>query len=121
MAGSRHSAHASHSAVGDVFQCHPTATPSASEFCTSRSVVEENVGDQDPTILGTRGDVIVDGKTYDNKDPTIADGNNTLRVNGVAAHAIDLTGLITKPGIHSVEYRRGTAISNRLILQSPNR
>jgi hypothetical protein len=85
------------------------------------AIVIENVGDQDSTILGTSGNVIVDGKTYGNKDPVIVDGDYTLRVNGVAVHAIDLTGLITNPGIHSVEYRRGTAISNQLTLQILNR
>jgi hypothetical protein len=81
------------------------------------AVVVENVGDQDLAILGVPGDVIVDGRTYDHKDTAIVDGNLTLRVNDVAVHAIDLTDLITNPGIHRVEYQRGTTTSNKLSLQ----
>jgi hypothetical protein len=47
------------------------------------------------------------------------DGNITLRVNDVAAHAIDLSGLIADGGLHRVEYQLGTANSNQLSLQVP--
>jgi len=79
----------------------------------------ENEGDRDLDILGTPGDVIVDGKTYDHTDPVMMDGNYTLRVNDVDVHAIDLSGLIANPGLHRIEYRRGTTTSNQLTLQIP--
>jgi len=79
----------------------------------------EHEGDRDLDILGTPGDVIVDGKTYDHTDPVMMDGNYTLRVNDVDVHAIDLSGLIANPGLHRIEYRRGTTTSNQLTLQIP--
>ena len=81
--------------------------------------VIENVGDRDLDILGPLGgDVIVDGTRY-RRDSVIMDGNTTLRVNDVAAHGIDLSGLITSGGTHRVEYELGTANSNQLTLQVP--
>ena len=78
----------------------------------------ENVGDHDLNILGPPGgDVMVDGTRYQHKDSVIMDGNFTLRVNDVAAHAIDLSGLIADGGLHRVEYQLGTASSNQLSLQ----
>jgi hypothetical protein len=62
---------------------------------------------------------MVDGTRYQHKDSVIMDGNITLRVNDVAAHAIDLSGLIAGGGLHRVEYQLGTANSNRLSLQVP--
>jgi hypothetical protein len=80
--------------------------------------VIENVGDRDLDILGPPGgDLIVDGTRYPQRDPVIVDGSITLRVNDVAAHAIDLSGLSS--GIHGVEYQLGTANSNQLTLQVP--
>ena len=82
--------------------------------------VIENVGDHDLNILGPPGgDVMVDGTRYQHKDSVIMDGNITLRVNDVAAHAIDLSGLIADGGLHRVEYQLGTANSNQLSLQVP--
>jgi hypothetical protein len=82
--------------------------------------VVENVGDRDLDILGPPGgDVIVDGTKYKQRDPVIMDGNITLRVNDVAAHAINLSGLITSGGTHYVEYQLGTAKSNQLTVQVP--
>ena len=82
--------------------------------------VIENVGDRDADILGPPGgDLIVDGIRYQHKDPVIMDGNITLRVEDVAAHAIDLSGLIRSVGTHHVEYQLGTAKSNQLTLQAP--
>lgn len=82
--------------------------------------VIENVGDHDLNILGPPGgDVMVDGTWYQHKDSVIMNGNITLRVNDVAAHAIDLSGLIADGGLHRVEYQLGTAKSNQLSLQVP--
>jgi hypothetical protein len=82
-------------------------------------VVVENVGDRNLDILGPPGgDVIVDGTKY-HRDSVIMDGNITLGVNDVAAHVIDLSGLIADGGLHRVEYQLGTAISNQLIVQVP--
>jgi hypothetical protein len=82
--------------------------------------VIENVGDHDLNILGPPGgDVMVDGTRYQHKDSVIMDGNITLKVNDVAAHAIDLSGLIADGGLHRVEYQLGTASSNQLSLQGP--
>jgi hypothetical protein len=79
--------------------------------------VIENVGDRDLDILGPPGgDVIVDGTRY-HRDSVIMDGSITLRVNDVAVHVIDLSGLISDGGLHRVEYQLGTAISNQLTLQ----
>jgi hypothetical protein len=79
--------------------------------------VIENVGDRDLNILGPPGgDVIVDG-TKSHRDSVVMDGNITLRVNDVAAHAVDLSGLIADGGPHRVEYQLGTAVSNELIVQ----
>jgi hypothetical protein len=81
--------------------------------------VIENVGDHNLDILGPPGgDVIVDGTKY-HRDSVIMDGNITLSVNDVAAHPIDLSGLIADGGLHRVQYQLGTAISNQLILQVP--
>jgi hypothetical protein len=44
---------------------------------------------------------------------------DALRVNDVAAHAINLSGLITSGGTHYVEYQLGTAKSNQLTVQVP--
>jgi len=85
-------------------------------------VVIENAGDRDMNILGPPGgELIVDGTRYQYRDPVIMDGNPTLRVNDVAAHAIDLSGLIRSGGTHSVEYQLGTARSNRLTVRGPAR
>jgi hypothetical protein len=82
--------------------------------------VIENVGDREADLLGPPdGDLIVDGTRFQRKDPVIMDGVTALGVNDVAAHAIDLSGLITGGGMHHVEYRLGTAKSNQLILQVP--
>jgi hypothetical protein len=82
--------------------------------------VIENVGDRDVDVLGPPGgDLIVDGTRYQQNDPVIMDGNVALRVNDVAAHAIDLSGLITGGGTHLVEYQLGTARSNQLTLRVP--
>ena len=68
-------------------------------------IVIENVGDSDLDILGAPGgDVILDGKRYEHKDSVIMDGNISLRVNGVAAHAIDSSPLILDGGFHHIEY-----------------
>jgi hypothetical protein len=96
--------------------------PSESAAPPGQAVVAvvENVGDRDLDILGPPGgDVIVDGTKYKQRDPVIMDGNITLRVNGVAAHAINLSGLITSSGTHYVEYQLGTAKSNKLTVQVP--
>ncbi len=80
----------------------------------------KTVGDRDVDILGPPGgDLIVDGIRYQHKDPVIMEGNITLRVEDVAAHAIDLSGLIRSVGTHHVEYQLGTARSNQLTLQAP--
>jgi hypothetical protein len=82
--------------------------------------VIENVGDRAAEILGPPGgDLIVDGIRYQHRDPVIMDGIITLGVNDVAAHAIDLSGLITGGGTHHVEYQLRTAKSNQLTLQAP--
>jgi hypothetical protein len=82
--------------------------------------VVENVGNRNADILGSPGgDVIVDGARY-HRDSVIMDGNITLGVNDVAAHAIDLSGLIADAGPHRVQYQLGTAISNQLIVQVPS-
>jgi hypothetical protein len=89
---------------------------------TSKSrviVVIENVGDRDLNILGSLGDVIVDGTKYERSAPAIYDGNITLRVNDVAAYPIDLSGLVTSGGSHYVQYQLGAAKSNRLTMQVP--
>jgi len=66
--------------------------------------VIENVGDRQADLLGPPGgDWIVDGTRYQRKDPVIMDGITALGVNDVAAHAIDLTGLITGGGTHNQE------------------
>ena len=81
--------------------------------------VVENVGDRDLDILGAPGgDVIVDGTRY-HRDSVITDGSITLRVNDVAVHAIDLSGLIAEGGPHRVEYQLGTANSNQLTVEIP--
>lgn len=79
-------------------------------------VIIENVGDRDLNILDTPGEVIVDGKTYLHRETLDAEGSIALRVNDVAVRWIGLTGLITDPGLHKVEYRLENATSNRLTL-----
>jgi hypothetical protein len=81
------------------------------------AAVIENEGDRDVDILGTPGDVIVDGKKYENRGSVIVDGSVTLRVNDVAVRTIDLAGLISDGVPHRVEYRLGTATSNQLTMQ----
>ena len=82
--------------------------------------VIENVGDRGAELLGPPGgDLIVDGTRFQRKDPAIMDGVTALGVNDVAAHAIDLSGLITGGGTHLVEYQLGTARSNQLTLRVP--
>ena len=80
------------------------------------TAVIENVGDKPLEILATSGDVIVDGMPYSHRDTLIMDGNPWLRVNDVAGRSIDLTGLIIVGGLHHVEYRLESAISNQLSL-----
>jgi HEAT repeat protein len=80
------------------------------------TAVIENVGDKPLEILATSGDVIVDGMPYSHRDTVIMDGNPWLRVNDVDGRSIDLTGLIIVGGLHHVEYRLESAISNQLIL-----
>jgi len=79
-------------------------------------VVVENVGDRDLEILGpSAGDVIVDDNTYDDEYPWgTFDGHATLRVNAVAARAVDLSSWIGDHGTHRVEYQYKTATSNKL-------
>lgn len=97
----------------------PSESPGATGHVQVVAVIE-NVGDRDLDILGPPGgDLIVDGTRYQQKDPVIWDGFTTLGVNDVAAHAIDLSGLIVDGRLHRVEYQLGTAHSNQLTLKVP--
>jgi hypothetical protein len=84
------------------------------------AVVIENVGTTDLDGVPTgSGQVIVDGKIFDEPQMTVINGNITLRVNDVQAREVDLSNLIATSGLHRVQYRFGTAESNTLVLRIP--
>jgi hypothetical protein len=84
------------------------------------AVVVENIGSTDVDVVPHgSGHVIVDGNTFDEPHMTVINGNITLRVNDVRAREVDLSNLISTPGLHRVQYRFGTAESNTLILRIP--
>jgi len=80
------------------------------------AVLAENCGDRNlEGFLLTPGEVIVDGKRYKDKDPArVFDGNFDLRINVVAARILDLSRWIGGPGIHRVQWKQGTAVSNEV-------
>jgi hypothetical protein len=83
------------------------------------AIVMENTGDSArPLLMNPRGVLVVDGKKYAHSR-WLLDGNPYLGANAVYPIMLDLSSWITDEREHRIEYEFGSAVSNTLIVKSP--